>query len=995
MKKFSSFMIAFALVFSACGWTVTSNTVLTEEVESGTPWVLKISIANTSEISITSVTTVGDSTELDFSGPISDADGNEYSVVSIGGFADKTMITKVTLPSSLRTLTIDAFRSCTSLATVTPLLPESITFIGWRAFAGCTSLTGDVVFPANEISTSYSWQGGSNHGWFGSTAITSCDMSKAAITEIAEYSFQNCKSLKWVKLPQGIQSIPYYCFSGATALTNVTPFLPDTITKIAKSAFYNCSSLAQDLKLCSNEEITFTSDWQGSWAFRDSAITSVEMTAPQKMLGAHYNLTINGNIFQYMKNCGEIILPKELEEIYEGSWYGCTSLTNLIFNGDMPTLFTASSFDATTTRKIRMFIPRFNSTWDTLLANANFTPMNETLQAQYLAVYPEETVMPLGSWLVANRQVWVSDIYPWVQDKAVYVQGDTCEADLSEGGVSPSYGIFENFENGDTQTFTAPAEAEFDGGTYRCKGYVLRYEETPGSRVYSAPVTNNSTSCTITQSGDRIWHLVWLWEPSGYQLDVNFNDESAGSVTFSPENSGSYEPGSTVTISAAANAGNRFIRWFGDVPEGQEREVSISILMDAPKSITAVFSTPWTYNPTTKQITDGNWVLGVKTSTLVENGLSISSLVSVEDPMVLDLGQSVSDPDTWNSYTIVEIATENFSGTALRFLYLGDSIQKIGTRAFYNCTSLESVYPLLPASLIRLGQSAFGMCTALTGDVVFPANEIDVATTWSNTPYGWFYATKITSCDMSAATISTIVAQTFNKCEELKEVKLPKGLTAINASAFQDATALTNVVPFLPETVTYIGFCCFNGCKALESDLVLSGEEMVCISYYNNSSAVSSFGGCKMLKKAKILAPVADARSSSTLEYCTPVYMFNGCTGLETVEFHESITNVSGNTFYGCTALKDVTFYGSVPGFASTAFNNVSNKKVRFHVSKGDETWQAFRSENVTRMDETLIEEWEGVYPGEKQPWGQFTLSSKKMWFYQDFGFAGMLILVK
>ncbi|MCX6565099.1 MAG: SBBP repeat-containing protein [Candidatus Aminicenantes bacterium] len=51
----------------------------------------------------------------------------------------------------------------------------------------------------------------------------------------------------------------------------------------------------------------------------------------------------------------------------------------------------------------------------------------------------------------------------------------------------------------------------------------------------------------------------------------------------------SYDVGTTASVSAIADSGYVFDRWTGDVPAGQKTSATVSILMDAPKSIRANF----------------------------------------------------------------------------------------------------------------------------------------------------------------------------------------------------------------------------------------------------------------------------------------------------------------------------------------------------------------------------------------------------------------------
>ena len=55
------------------------------------------------------------------------------------------------------------------------------------------------------------------------------------------YTFENCKSLTSVTIPDSVTSIGGWAFCDCTSLTSVT--IPDSVTEIGTVAFYGCTSL--------------------------------------------------------------------------------------------------------------------------------------------------------------------------------------------------------------------------------------------------------------------------------------------------------------------------------------------------------------------------------------------------------------------------------------------------------------------------------------------------------------------------------------------------------------------------------------------------------------------------------------------------------------------------------------------------------------------------------------------------------------------------------
>lgn len=978
MKRFitNSVVILVSAVFvltspvEAANW-LRSGTTLTEQ-DSTSPWVLNISVSN-GEITVNKVTTEGANRELDFSGTIQDEGGTAYTIVSLDGFSGKS-ITKVTFPTGLRKLGRDAFAGCTALTTVEPFLPETLTELGQRAFAGCTSLTGDVIFPSGPVSSPYYWGNFTQWGWFNSTKITSCDMSAATLTEIPSGAFNACPSLKIVKLPQGLKTIGSNAFSNSTALETIEPLFPDTITSFAPAAFMNCSSLQGDIKLTNlSETVTFTHHNNNSYGtFQGcSSIRSFEMTATlnhnQYGLGA-----VDSNMFSGCSQLGDVTLPKGAYLKYDRIFYGCNALTNLTFLGrTAPTEFNTSAFDNLPNNKVRLYYPRLSASWETLIPTLkNYEPMTPQLESTFRAQYPDDEVVPLGRFKLNSVYVWISDLKS-VDANAVYVLGNPVEANSETTPVSPGYGGHELTDN-NTLTVSAPETAVYSGGEYTCRGYELSYETTP--RSWSEPIQRSEQTCTITQDNSKVWRLTWLWDVASFTLTTD-PVTPGGSALCNPPNTGSYSPETSVTITAHADEGYRFISWTGaDAPTGENAtNPTITIVMNATKEVRPLFArTSWLYDGN-KTVTDGNWSL-----TVSRNGtsLSVTAATAIRDIGDLDFSRAIQD-SSGTDYTLVSL--DGFANKSISSLVLPTGLERIAIGAFSGCRSLKTVTPFLPETLTEFGQRAFAECVALEGDVVFPANTITSPYSWANAAWGWFNSTQITSCDMSAATLAQIPDYSFFNCKSLRWVKLPQGLTSIGENAFYGATMLETVEPLFPDTITYFGQAAFLNCSALKGDIKLTNSSAVVSFRHHNNNSYGTFQGCKNLTSFDMTAQIdrnVGERGAMLVNF------LNGCVNLTDVSLPENLSKVNGSAFANCSALTNVYLRGSVPEIASNAFSGGPNGVVRFFVPKDDLSWtQDFYTAKVTPLTETRAAEYRALYPSGKLPKGDFNAFARRMWF--------------
>ena len=224
--------------------------------------------------SLTSVTSIGGSA---FSGctnltSITIPD----SVTSIGSYAfeDCTSLTSVTIGNSVTSIGGSAFSGCTNLTSIT--IPDSVTSIGSYAFEDCTSLTSVTI--GNSVTSI----GGS--AFSGCTSLTSITIPDS-VTSIGDYAFYECTSLKSVTIPNSVTSIGHNAFYGcyftsenfvnnsnveidgysrptivdtddkgfcikSNMLVKMRPVyaigevtIPNSITSIGWSAFYNCRNL--------------------------------------------------------------------------------------------------------------------------------------------------------------------------------------------------------------------------------------------------------------------------------------------------------------------------------------------------------------------------------------------------------------------------------------------------------------------------------------------------------------------------------------------------------------------------------------------------------------------------------------------------------------------------------------------------------------------------------------------------------------------------------
>ena len=133
---------------------------------------------------------------------------------------------------------------------------------------------------------------------------------------------------------------------------------------------------------------------------------------------------------------------------------------------------------------------------------------------------------------------------------------------------------------------------------------------------------------------------------------------------------------------------------------------------------------------------------------------------------------------------------------------------------------------------------------------------------------------------------------------------LPKGLTSIGSSAFQNCTGLVSIT--LPEGLEEIKDSAFYGCKELSSITLPEGLEKI---------GDYAFSGCKNLKEVTIPSTVEVVGTSSRGR------VFSDCTGLTKVIIRDGVKELMPYAFYGCKKLTEIEIPVSVEEIGANAFS--------------------------------------------------------------------------
>lgn len=348
-------------------------------------------------------------------------------------------------------------------------LPEGTRSIGWFAFAGCSNLK-EVNFTElkkleNMDTYAFGWtalniidmshtkltriddqfhkvKGLENvklpkgvdylGGVFRESNLTEIDLSDCTKLKTLESTFQSCKKLEKVILPDSITSINY-AFSNCEVLSTIN--LPKSLQAIGNDAFCNTKLQTVDLSNHTNlvsigwgafrdcqalKEVQLPVSLQSlsNSVFSNSSITSIDLSKLQMR-------DIPEGLFSDCRQLESVKLPKDLKTIGNSAFYGCEKLAGMI---ELPATITSIGDGAFWGTQIS--VVKCDATTPPTITNYSITDKWE------IAFVPE------GCYDVyKNTEIWEDKTILDKEvhaDVTVYFEGDLMKEISMQMGISPA-----------------------------------------------------------------------------------------------------------------------------------------------------------------------------------------------------------------------------------------------------------------------------------------------------------------------------------------------------------------------------------------------------------------------------------------------------------------------------------------------------------------------------------------------------------------------------
>ncbi len=336
-------------------------------------------------------------------------------------------------------------------------------------------------------------------------------------------------------------------------------------------------------------------------------------------------------------------------------------------------------------------------------------------------------------------------------------------------------------------------------------------------------------------------------------------------------------------------------------------------------------------------------------------------------------GNNIKIPGTYLDLPVISIGENAFKNyLCVTSITIPESIENIGQKAFYNCSSLVDVY----FNAIN--------CKDLknTSDVFYNNNKIknSLNVTFGENvkvvPAYLFYTQTKNNCP----NIESVVFKENNTCEKigdyafgnclgLTSIKIPNSVTEIGNYSFYYCSNLIDFI--MPTSIESIGKYAFGYCAGLTSIEISSSVANI---------GQNSFYGCAGLTEIYYNAVTCDDLTSSSNAFVTagkdsdginviigkdvqqiPEYLFYNADYVKTITFTEDSVckNIGRSSFYGCAGLTEI-YYNAVNcddlTSSSNAFKDAGENGLGIKVTIGAKVkkipnYLFYYSSNITSVE--------------------------------------------
>ena len=743
-------------------------------------------------------------------------DEASYSVTGIGTCTD----TDIVIPSTHKGLPVtgigeDAFYSQRDITSLK--IPNSIVEIGNEAFHNCSSLK-NVYINDLEAWCNISFSNGCANPlerganlWVDNEMVTTL-VIPTSITEIKEFSFEGCGSIKNIVFHNNVTKIGREAFFNCGNIETLT--IPDSVTAIDDWAFYWCSGL---------ESVTI-----GTGVKNIGWEAFYECYSLKTVVFADGATVIGDRMFGGCSALTDVIIPNSMAFIVANAFHRCSSLENIYYKGTM-------------------------EEWGKIVIDDTNLYGDDNILDFPIYYYSATKPTTEGNfWHYVNGvpTVWEAYVKPDYSlgleyksngDGTCYVSGiGTCtDTDIIIPAISPNGQTVIGIDNRAFYSCTNLTSITIPDSVTTIDRYAFQSCSNLTSVTIPDSVTtigggafSSCSSLTSITIPDSVTSIGWDAFRDCTNLTCVTIPDSVTTI-----GDGAFSSCSSLTSITIPDA----VTTIGD---SAFRDCTNLTSVTIPDSVTTIGDNAFLgcFNLTSITLgysvtTIGAWAFqGCSNLTSVTIPDSVTAISSLAFSGCSSL-TSITIPDS-----VTSISYQAFSGCFnLTSVIIGDSVTTIGDDAFSTCYNITSV--TIGNSVTTIGNSAFSSCSGLTSIVV------DEGNTAYQSINGNFYSKdgtllityasgKTDTTFVVPSTVTTIGSHAFSTCYNLTSVAIPDSVTTIDDYAFFNCIRFTSVT--IPDSVTTIGHNAFSRCHNLTS-ITFSGtiEQWNAIEkgdYWNGSS---------------------------------------------------------------------------------------------------------------------------------------------------------------
>ncbi len=863
-------------------------------------------------------------------------EGYPVTAIDDEAFYDCASLTSVTIPSSIKKIGEDAFESITYAPNFTKVyiqdlaawcaidfdeysdvlsgralyvddskvtelvIPDTVTEISDYAFSGCTSIKtvviGDSVTDIGEGAFEYC------------SNLQSVTMG-SNVAYVQDYAFYTCKSLTDVCLSPSTRSVWDFAFAHCTALKNVC--VPLRLTSIDRCAFYDCPALTNVI-------------YAGQQTDRNAISINSEANDDIKNATWHYNngltytfsggnLTITG---VHAAFGGALEIPATIQG-YPVTAIGAnafekTAITSVSLPESITAIETGAFWFCDTLTSIT--IPASV----TSIGSDAFYGCSKLTDVYYGGTVEERANITIGSynnpllnatWHYALPKGLVYEI----ADGEVTITGYTDEipAELVIPSTIEGYPVttigHDAFFECPLTAVTIPDSVTYIGScafSYTGIGSIV----IPAGVTYIGDDAFHACNCTFEVAANN---------PNYSALDgILFNKDQTTIVACGMLWAYEYViPDSVTTIGSFA--------FFGADIDSLIIPVSVTSIgyaAFATADVTDVYyggteedRANISIGSSNDDLINATWHCAPPAGLLYEIAYGKVTITGYTDA----LPANVVIPDTIEGYPVTAIGNNAFLECPLASITIPDSVASIGFNAFRDCSSLTSI--TIPDGVPYIDNYTFSGCSSLTS-ITIPDSVTSIG--WD----AYSGCSSLTSITIPNS-VTSIKNSAFSNCSSLVSVTLPDSVTSIGSSAFSNCSSLTSAT--IPDSVTSIGYSAFSNCSSLTSVTIPNGV---------TSINWGTFTGCSSLISVTIpdsvssIGSTAFSNCSSLTTVTIPdsvtfidVYAFQSCSKLTSITIPNGLTSIEKGVFSLCSSLTTITIPNSVTSIGYSAFGGCSS----------------------------------------------------------------------